>query len=52
MQITDVSLFRVSGRWSGPGFPPGDRTALQLDIYPEFNQPAREEEQPGQAHAL
>jgi len=52
MQITDVSLFQVSGRWTGPEFPPGDRTALQLDIYPEFNQPAREEEQPGQAHAL
>jgi len=52
MQITDVSLFRVSGRWSGPEFPPGDRTALQLDIYPEFNQPAGEEEQPRPAHAL
>jgi len=52
MQITDVSLFRVSGRWSGPQFPPGDRTALQLDIYPEFNQSAGEEEQPRQTHAL
>jgi len=52
MQITDVSLFRVSGRWTGPQFPPGDRTALPLDIYPEFNQPAGEEDQPGQAHAL
>jgi L-rhamnonate dehydratase len=40
MKITDVSLFRVRGRWAGPAFPPGDRQARQLDIYPEFNRPA------------
>jgi L-alanine-DL-glutamate epimerase-like enolase superfamily enzyme len=38
VKIKDVSLFRVSGRWSGPDFPPGDRQAHQLDVYPEFNQ--------------
>lgn len=43
MQITDIILFQVSGRYTGPTFPPGDRQARQLDIYPEFNQrPAAE----------
>jgi L-rhamnonate dehydratase len=42
MKITDVSLFRVRGHWTGPAFPPGDRQARQLDIYPEFNRPAGE----------
>ena len=37
MKITDISLFRLSGRWTGPTFPPGNRQAQQLDIYPEFN---------------
>jgi L-rhamnonate dehydratase len=42
MKITDVSLFQVRGHWTGPAFPPGDRQARQLDIYPEFNRPAGE----------
>ncbi|NJN82259.1 MAG: hypothetical protein HC802_08260 [Caldilineaceae bacterium] len=37
MKITDVVLFRVSGHYTGPTFPPGDRQAKQIDIYPEFN---------------
>ena len=37
MKITDVSLFEVRGRWTGPAFPPGDRQAQMLDVYPEFN---------------
>jgi len=37
MKITDVVIFRVSGRWSGPIFPPGERQARQIDLYPEFN---------------
>lgn len=37
MKITDVALFRVHGHWTGPVFPPGDRQAQQIDIYPEFN---------------
>jgi L-alanine-DL-glutamate epimerase-like enolase superfamily enzyme len=37
MKITDVVLFKLSGRWSGPTFPPGDRQARQVDVYPEFN---------------
>jgi L-rhamnonate dehydratase len=40
LRITDVSLFQVAGRWSGPGFPPGDRQAQALDLYPEFNRRA------------
>lgn len=36
MKITDITLTRVYGRWSGPTFAPGDRQARQLDIYPEF----------------
>ena len=40
MRITDVSLFQVASRWSGPGFPPGDRQAQALDLYPEFNRRA------------
>ena len=37
MKITDVSLFKVRGAYSGPYFPPGDRQAQMMDIYPEFN---------------
>lgn len=37
MKITDVQVFTVSGSYTGPDFPPGDRQAQQLDIYPEFN---------------
>jgi L-rhamnonate dehydratase len=37
MKITDVSLFKVRGAYSGPYFPPGDRQAQAIDIYPEFN---------------
>src|SRR5690349_20084532 len=42
MQITDVRLFEVRGPWSGPTFPPGNRQAQPLDIYPEFNQLPRD----------
>lgn len=38
MQIADVSLFELRGPWTGPSFPPGNRQAQPLDIYPEFNQ--------------
>jgi L-alanine-DL-glutamate epimerase-like enolase superfamily enzyme len=38
MQITDVRLFEVHGPWTGPAFPPGNRQAQSLDLYPEFNQ--------------
>lgn len=38
MKISDVSIFRVSGPYTGAAFPPGDRQAKQIDIYPEFNQ--------------
>ncbi len=37
MKISDVQLFELSGQWNGPQFPPGDRQARPLDIYPEFN---------------
>jgi len=37
MQITDLVIFRVRGTYSGPYFPPGDRQAQAMDIYPEFN---------------
>jgi L-alanine-DL-glutamate epimerase-like enolase superfamily enzyme len=37
MKITDVTFFRLRGRYNGPAFPPGNRQAKQLDIYPEFN---------------
>ena len=37
MKITDVTLFRVHGHYSGPTFPPGHRQARQIDLYPEFN---------------
>ena len=39
MQITDVRLFELRGPWTGPTFPPGNRQAQPLDLYPEFNQP-------------
>jgi L-rhamnonate dehydratase len=37
MKITDVTILRVSGRYTGPHFPPGNRQTKSLDIYPEFN---------------
>ena len=37
MKITDVVTFRVHGRYTGPNFPPGNRQAKSLDLYPEFN---------------
>ena len=41
MKITQVELFRVSGPWEPPVFPPGDRQAQALDVYPEFNRDRR-----------
>lgn len=37
MKINDVSILQLSGPYSAPFFPPGDRQSQQLDIYPEFN---------------
>jgi L-rhamnonate dehydratase len=37
MKITDVKIFEVQGHWEVPPYPPGDRQAQQLDIYPDFN---------------
>jgi L-alanine-DL-glutamate epimerase-like enolase superfamily enzyme len=37
MKITEVSLFKLSGQWPGLTFPPGNRQAKAIDIYPEFN---------------
>ena len=33
MKIRDICLFEVTGPWSGPNFPAGDRQAHPLDIY-------------------
>ena len=41
MKITDVVLFRVTGKWTGSEFPPGDRQARPLDVYPELDRSAR-----------
>ena len=38
MKIQDVQVFTVNGAYGGEQFPPGERQAQQLDIYPEFNQ--------------
>ncbi len=40
MKITDVVLFKVTGHQSPLPFPPGDRPARLLDVYPEFNAPS------------
>lgn len=37
MKIAGIEIFRVSGRYDGPEYPPGDRQAQQIDVYPEFN---------------
>ena len=37
MKIQDVQLFTVHGTYHGQPYPPGERQAQQLDIYPEFN---------------
>jgi len=52
MKITDVALFQVSGRWTGPAFPPGDRQAKALDLYPAFNQAAEAAEPAGSARTI
>ena len=38
MEIRDVTVFRVSGKWSGQDFPAGSRQSKPLDIYQEFNE--------------
>jgi L-alanine-DL-glutamate epimerase-like enolase superfamily enzyme len=38
MKISDVVLFQVSAPFSGGEFPPGNRQAKMIDVYPEFNQ--------------
>lgn len=46
MKITDVKVLEVQGPYRGPEYPPGDRQAEAIDLYPEFNAreatPARE----------
>lgn len=37
MKISEVSVIKVAGLYTPPDFPAGNRQALQLDIYPEFN---------------
>jgi L-alanine-DL-glutamate epimerase-like enolase superfamily enzyme len=37
MKIADVQIFTVRGPYGGSSYPPGERQAQQLDIYPEFN---------------
>jgi L-alanine-DL-glutamate epimerase-like enolase superfamily enzyme len=37
MKITDIALIRFAGHWTGAGYPAGERQAMALDIYPEFN---------------
>ena len=37
MRISDVVVYEVTGRYTGPVYPPGDRQAKQIDVYPEFN---------------
>ncbi|RIK35917.1 MAG: mandelate racemase/muconate lactonizing protein [Chloroflexi bacterium] len=49
MKITGVTLFRVHGHYDGPVFPPGERQARALDLYPEFNTPAGAGYQSGSA---
>jgi L-rhamnonate dehydratase len=38
MEIQAVSLFRVTGQFAGTSYPPGNRQARMLDVYPEFNE--------------
>jgi L-rhamnonate dehydratase len=53
MKITDIILTRVHGHYEGPVFPPGERQARQIDLYPELNTPAPASIQTGAPlHAL
>ena len=36
MKITDIDIFEVTGTYTGPSFPAGDRQARPLDLYPEL----------------
>ena len=37
LKIEQVRLFTVRGVYHGPAYPPGERQAQALDVYPEFN---------------
>lgn len=37
MKITDITFLKLTGEYTRPFFPPGDRQAQMLDVYPEFN---------------
>jgi L-alanine-DL-glutamate epimerase-like enolase superfamily enzyme len=52
MKISDIQVFEVQGEWSGPEFPPGDRQAQMLDIYPEFNTRDASRERRGSARQM
>ena len=37
MKISEISVTEVTAAYPGPQFPPGDRQARQIDVYPEHN---------------
>ncbi len=37
IKITDVLLYKISGEYTDPGFPSGNRQVNQLDLYQELN---------------
>ena len=37
MRIAEISVTEVTAAYPGPQFPPGDRQARQIDVYPEHN---------------
>ena len=37
MKISDIVVYEVKCAYAGPQYPPGDRQARQIDVYPEYN---------------
>ena len=52
MKISDVAVVRVKGHWDGATFPPAERQARQMDVYPEIPQHAGNAGAAGKLEAL
>jgi L-alanine-DL-glutamate epimerase-like enolase superfamily enzyme len=52
MEITKVTTFRVHGTYEPPDFPPGNRQARPLDLYPAFNTDRRGGSSSGERHPI
>jgi L-alanine-DL-glutamate epimerase-like enolase superfamily enzyme len=50
MKISKITIFEIRGHREVPPYPPGDRQAQMLDLYPEFNAQDWSQSRPGGMH--